>query len=237
MPRVARIVVPDLPHHVTQRGNNRQDVFLGNEDRLTYLKLLGQMSRKHGLRIWGYCLMSNHVHVVATPARGESLARALGRAHWLYAQYFNRTHGRSGHLWQNRFFSCALDSDHYWRAMRYTECNPLRAGLCGIADDYRWSSAAAHIGGKDPSGLLDMEGFNALLAERGHARRWWTAALREEMDEKEIRTIRLATHTGRPLAGARLLQKLESKLGRRLTPLPVGRPRKRISGKSKSIYR
>ena len=157
--------------------------------------------------------------------RSQSLAQGLGRAHWLYARYYNRVHGCSGHLWQNRFFSCTLDSDHFWQAMRYTESNPLRARICDAAGDYRWSSAAAHVTGKDPSGLLDMDGFGALLAERGHARRWWAAALREELDEAEIRKIRLATQTGRPLAGGRIIAKLESKLGRRLRSLPVGRPR------------
>ena len=116
MPRVARIVVPGMPHHITQRGNNRQDVFFIDADRSLYLTLLKEQSRRFGLSIIAYCLMSNHVHLVAAPRRADSLAKAVGRTHWLYAQAINRMHGRSGHLWQNRFHSCALDGEHVLHA-------------------------------------------------------------------------------------------------------------------------
>ncbi len=111
MPRVARIVIPGCPHHITQRGNNRQDVFFVDEDRDAYLRMLGEQAERFGVRVEAYCLMSNHVHLVATPRHADSLAKAIGRTHWLYTQYVNRLHGRSGHLWQNRFFSCALSAN------------------------------------------------------------------------------------------------------------------------------
>jgi putative transposase len=164
MPRVARIVVPNVPHHVTQRGNNRQEVFFVDDDRRAYLKTLAEQCRKHGVRVLGYCLMTNHVHLIAVPATADALARAIGRAHWLYARYVNRLHRRSGHLWQNRFYSSAMDEDHCLLAMRYAERNPIRAGLCRIARRYRWSSAAAHCGGKDESGLLDGRLWKRLSA-------------------------------------------------------------------------
>ncbi|MGB7161246.1 MAG: transposase, partial [Tepidisphaeraceae bacterium] len=154
MPRVARVVVPGVPHHVTQRGNNRQDVFFVDDDRLAYLRILAQQCRKHGVAILGYCLMGNHVHLVVIPATADALAKAIGRTHWLYAQYVNRSHGRSGHLWQNRFYSCALDDEHTVFAMRYVEWNPVRARICRAARRYRWSSAAAHCLGRDGQGLL-----------------------------------------------------------------------------------
>jgi len=105
MPRFARVVIPGCAHHVTQRGNNRQAVFFVEDDYRVYLELLAHQAARHDLRINGYCLMPNHVHLVATPRQETSLSRAVGRTHYLYTQYINRLHGRSGHLWQSRFFS------------------------------------------------------------------------------------------------------------------------------------
>jgi putative transposase len=222
MPRVARIVIPGCAHHVTQRGNNRQDVFLTDDDRRLYLRLLAEESAAHGLAVRAYCLMANHVHLIATPTAEPSLAKAFGRANFRYAQAANRLHGRCGHLWQNRFYSCSLDEEHYWPAMQYVERNPVRAKIVRAAWRYPWSSAAAHCGkGPDESGLLDM----AWWAEV--SRNWdWPAALSRPADEKETTALRLSTHRGRPLASDSFLAKLEAALGRRLRPLPVGRPKK-----------
>ena len=220
MPRVARIVLPGQPHHVTQRGNNRQDVFLVDDDRRVYLDLLRVHCERFGVGVLGYGLMANHVHVVAVPEHEEALAQAFGRTHYRYSQYVNRLHGRSGHLWQNRFYSCALDEVHLWRTLVYVERNPVRAKLVRVAWQYAWSSAAAHVRGTDPTGLLDLSGW----AEAWSGERWKTA-LREREDEAEVAALRLSTHRGRPLATDAFLAKLERRLGRRLRPLPVGRPR------------
>lgn len=224
MPRVARIVVAGVPHHVTQRGNNRQDVFFVDADRRVYLGLLGDEANRAGLRVVGYCLMTNHVHVVAIPRTEEALARALGRAHFRYTQYVNRLHGRSGHLWQNRFFSCPLDERHCWQALCYVERNPVRAGMVRRAWRYGWSSAAAHVGQRrwaEDSTLLD---------KRFWSKTWnsgsWMEMLLEGQDEDEEALIRRRTHTGRPLGTDRFVAKLERRLGRRLQALPVGRPKK-----------
>jgi len=117
MPRVARIVVAGTADHVTQRGNNKQDVFFVDDDRRVYLELLREQDQRFGFRIEGYCLMANHVHVVGVPAREESLAKAIGRTHFLYSQYVSRMHGRSWHLWQDRFYSCAMDDGHAHNAL------------------------------------------------------------------------------------------------------------------------
>src|SRR4030095_12724154 len=146
MPRIARIVVPGLAHHITQRGNNRQDLFFTNDDRRLYLTLLKEQSQRFGLSVIAYCLMANHVHLVAVPHTPESLARAIGRTHWKYSQAVNRLHRRSGHLWQNRFFSCVLQYDHLLHGVCYTERNPVRARLVRLPWRYQWSSAAAHAG-------------------------------------------------------------------------------------------
>ena len=223
MRRVARIVIPDCPHHVTQRGNNRQDVFFVDDDRRTYLELLGEECARHGVVIDGYCLMTNHVHLVATPSSKDALAKALGRTHFRYTQYVNRLHGRSGHLWQNRFYSCALDDDHYWTAMAYVERNPVRARLVRRPWTYRWSSAAAHCGrGRDRSGMLDLGQWSEWLAGDD-----WSETLVDILGDETLSALRLNTHRGRPLGSDAFLSKIEALLGRRLRPLPVGRPRKR----------
>jgi len=121
MPRRARIVIEGVAHHVVQRGNNRQDVFFVSDDYVAYLRLLEAQSAAYGLRVLGYCLMTNHVHLIAVPSRADSLAKAVGRTDFLYTQYVNRLHGRSGHLWQNRFYSCALDEERFFEALRYIE--------------------------------------------------------------------------------------------------------------------
>ena len=158
--RVARIVVPGASHHVTQRGNNKQDVFFVDDDREVYLELLHQQAQRFGFWLEGYCLMTNHIHVVGVPMREDSLAKAVGRTHFLYSQYVNRMHGRSGHLWQNRFYSCPLDEFQALNALCYVELNPVRAGMVKKAWDYPWSSAAAHCGVKeinrDRHRLFDM---------------------------------------------------------------------------------
>jgi len=192
MPRLPRIVVPEIPHHVTQRGNNKQDVFFVDDDKRVYLELLHAQSERYGFRIYGYCLMTNHVHVIGTPASEDSLAKALGRTHFLYTQYVNRMHGRSGHLWQNRFYSCAMDEEHSLKALCYVELNPVRAGMAAHAWEYPWSSARAHCG--------------------------------DTPDSEAAAKVQLHTSTGRPLGSDSFLSHIECLLGRRVRPLPVGRP-------------
>lgn len=222
MARAARIIVPDVAYHVTQRGNNRLDVFFSDDDRTTYLRLLKEEVEKHKLKIHGYCLMTNHVHLVVVPTEETSLAKALGRAHFRYTQHINRLRGRSGHLWQNRFFSCPLDEPHYWTAMSYVERNPVRAGMVEKAWKFSWSSAAAHVGGNDPAGLLDLEEWRRAMSGQT-----WKEWLVEPDDEEAIGRLRAITRTGRPLGSDSFVGRLESLLGRRLRPLPHGRPKKR----------
>lgn len=226
MPRLARIVIPGLAHHITQRGNNCQDVFFVDQDRIKYLELLREQSNMHDVRIEGYCLMTNHVHIIATPKYEQSLAKAIGRTHFLYTQYINRMHTRSGHLWQNRFFSCPMDDTHYLMAMRYVECNPIRARICRVPWRYRWSSAGEHTATHAPSaGLLENSRWQQLSKRLD----WKSFLLENEPEHTD--SIRLATNRGRPLANDSFLSKLETKLNRRLRPLPVGRPKKIKSNK------
>jgi len=221
MPRVARIVVPGAPHHVTQRGNNKQDVFFVEDDRGVYLELLREQGERFGFRLEGYCLMTNHVHVVGVPAREESLAKAIGRTHFLYAQYVNRMHGRTGHLWQNRFYSSPMDDAHAYNALCYVELNPFRAGEVKKPWEYAWSSAAAHCGMDEGNRYLDVAAWRAKISPQE-----WRATLREVARNNGMQdAVRSSTHTGRPLGGDKFLSKVEHVIGRRVRPLPVGRPK------------
>ncbi len=221
MPRLARAIAVGCAHHVTQRGNNCQDVFLVDDDRRVYLQILQEEAGKYGLEVLGYCLMTNHVHVVAIPHEGDSLAKGVGRTHFRYAQYLNRFHRRSGHLWQGRFYSCALDGRHCWLALKYVERNPVRARLCRKPWRYAWSSAAAHTDEKAISDLLDLaRWYEQISADT------WRRELADGLTDAEMERLRLRTHTGRPLGSDSFLSKLEIRLGRRVRPLPVGRPRK-----------
>jgi putative transposase len=221
MPRSARVVIPGTSHHVTQRGNNREDVFHHDDDRRAYVAFLRAQSRKYGLQVLGWCLMGNHVHLVVRPLDEISLARTLGRAHLIYAQYYNQKYERSGHLWQNRYYSCPLGPEHFWRALRYIEQNPLRAGLIRRPWDYEWSSAAAHAEGRDEHRLIDLAYWREASSELD-----WRQVLSEEQDEDEMEAIRRNTYAGYPLGDNLFVEKLETRLHRRLRPLARGRPKK-----------
>jgi len=222
MPRLARVVVPNIPHHITQRGNNRQDVFLDANDRGAYLRSLRVQSKRYDLTIVAYCLMTNHVHLVAIPRQENSLAKALGRAHFTYTQRFNHRHGRTGHLWQNRFYSCPLDEKRTLSAVLYVEQNPARAGLVTQPWEYEWSSAAAHVGEPDRTSLLD----SAWWRQRSDAGQW-RAMLAAVQPPREASDLRMHTARGRPLGSEQFVRRLEALLGRRLRALPVGRPKKK----------
>ena len=189
MPRIARIVVPGVPHHITQRGNNRQDIFFVDDDRRVYLALLKQQSYKFGVDVMAYCLMTNHIHLVATPETKDALAKAVGRTHFIYAQYINHMHGRSGHLWQDRFHSCALGQARLINTISYVERNPVRAKLVRYAWKYEWSSAAAHTGGKDASGLLDIRAWR-----QRHSDNDWRETLRCPEDSDVVAALLSLIH-------------------------------------------
>jgi putative transposase len=221
MPRSARLVIPGLPYHITQRGNNRTGIFLQDEDRRAYIKFLLEYSQANALSLLGYCLMDNHVHLIGIPGSADALSRGVGRAHLRYAQLFNWQHNRCGHLWQGRFYSCALDEAHLVAAMCYVERNPVRAGLVSCAEDYPWSSAAAHLGQPERSGLLSPE-----LWQKHWPATVWKEMLSQPEDEAQLHALRLQTRTGRPLGDAAFIEKLELMLGKILRPRKAGRHKK-----------
>lgn len=215
MARIARAVVPGVPHHVTQRGNRRQDVFLRAGDEALYLDLMAAHCAKAEVEIWAYCLMSNHVHLIATPKRAEGLARAVGEAHRRYSRFINAREGWTGYLFQGRFASCALDEGHLIAAARYVERNPVAAGMVRRARDYRWSSAKAHLKGADDA-LARVAPMLARVPD-------WAALLRGNDDPDIAETLERHQRTGRPLGDEKFLASAERKLGRPLAPKKRGR--------------
>lgn len=147
MPRTARTVVSDAPHHVIQRGNRRQRVFFGASDYRAYLAVAAEEFSAAGVEVWAYCLMPNHVHLIVRPSRPEGLARAVGRTHLRYTRRINAREGWTGFLWQGRFASFAMRETHLHRCVRYIGLNPVRAGLVTHAADWPWSSVRALLGG------------------------------------------------------------------------------------------
>ena len=146
MARIGRFVVPDLPHHVTQRGNRRERVFFGDDDYALYRDLLAEACRREGVAVWSYCLMPNHVHLILTPRTPEGLGRALGKAHRRYAAFVNARLRATGHLFQGRFASVVMDEEHLMAAARYVALNPVRARLAERAEDWPWSSVHDYTG-------------------------------------------------------------------------------------------
>ena len=215
MPKLPRVVVPGYPHHITQRGNRRAPIFNEPNDRKVYLDLLGQYAERYSLHIWTYALMTNHVHLVAAPEQEPALSATIRDTYSGYATYFNRTYGFVGHLWQCRFYSCVLDSSHLRSAVRYVERNPVRAGLVRRAEEYAWSSAAAHCGLRED--LLLSDGFPT--------EEWpldWSMWLEGEESEDEITRIRQRTFTGHPSGSKTFVKDLERLLGRPLSPQKPG---------------
>jgi putative transposase len=229
---MARVIAEGVAHHVTQRGNARRVVFDSDADRLVYLHLLSQYSILHQCVLVGYCLMSNHVHLIVVPGRSDSLPVVLRDVHGRYATYLNGRQGASGHVWQGRYFSCPLDRTHLWAALRYVERNPVRAGMVATPEHYVWSSAAAHCGGADRHGVLNMDLWQAEWTATS-----WRLFLSETAeDDAETDRIRRNTHTGRPLGSEQFVRHIGRMLCRELTPQKGGRPRKMRQGSAQGLF-
>jgi len=218
MTRLARVVVPGVPHHVIQRGNRRQETFFDDDDYLAYRALLAKACEKAGTAVWAYCLMPNHVHLILVPSTPDGLRAAVADAHRRYARRINLREDWRGHLWQERFHSFAMDEAHLAACARYVELNPLRARLVRRPEDWPWSSARAHLRGAD-DGLVQVA---PLVRRYGD----WRAFLKTSIEEETLANLRRHVDSGRPLGSTRFLRALERKTGRALALRPRGRPRK-----------
>ena len=220
MARIARVVVPNIPHHITQRGNRRQQTFFCDDDYAAYLDLMAEWCRKCHVEIWAWCLMPNHVHLVAVPQCEEGLARAIGEAHRRYTRRINFRQEWRGHLWQERFASFPMDENHLLAAARYVEMNPVAAGLVEQPGDYRWSSARAHLLGEDDA-LVKVASLLEMVGD------WRDFLSLPSADEANV--MRRHERTGRPLGGDAFIEAMEQTMGRFLRPQKPG-PKKRESG-------
>lgn len=214
MPRAARVVLPGLPHHITQRGNRRLPTFFYDGDYQLYIQLMAELCSDWNVEIWAYCLMPNHVHLIAVPETEESLAGAIGEAHRRYTCRVNSRNDWSGYLWQGRFASFPMDEAHLYLAARYVELNPVRAGLVEKAWQYRWSSAAAHVTGQDDA-LVRVGPLLNMFGE-------WEKYLAVDLDENETDKIRRHVQTGVPLGSDSFINGIEEKLGRNFQPAKRG---------------
>ena len=222
MPRHARIVVPGLLHHITQRGNRRQQVFFDNEDREFFLDRLAYYADRAALLLASYCLMTNHSHILGIPQNPDSLARTFKPLHLCYSQRLNHKFNQSGLNWQGRFFSSPLDSGHAYTAFQYVALNPVRAGMVKRVEDYQWSSAGDHL--NNQQNILLTAGQDWLLQAHKAVK---------EIDQQDqhlttvrFRLLRQNTFSNLPTASDEFVSKLEEQFGRRLVFGKAGRPRK-----------
>lgn len=217
MTRRARIVVPGLPHHVTQRGNRREPIFFEAGDQDVYRDLLAEQTERARVEVWAYCLMPNHVHIVAVPNAAHGLGRAIGEAHRRYTNFINARGRWTGHLFQSRFSSVAMDEAHLIACLRYVSLNPVRARLVPRAEDWPWSSVRAHLAAEN-DGLVTVAPVLSRVPD--------FAALVSQAfagEEAAFARIREAEGSGRPLANADFIAGLERILGRRIARRAPGR--------------
>ena len=205
-----------FPHHITQRGNRRQQTFFFADDYSAYIDLMAEWCGRHKVEVWAYCLMPNHVHMIAVPCSEAALRLAIGEAHRRYTRRVNFREGWRGHLWQGRFSFFVMDENYLLVATRYVEHNPVKAGLVTRPEDWQWSSALAHIAGQDDrlvkvTPLLEMVGGS------------WADFLSIQMQPSVQRLMRMHERTGRPLGSESFVEKLEKLLGRVLKPQRAGR--------------
>lgn len=219
MSRLPRVVIADIPHHVTQRGNGRAQTFFGDDDYRLYLSLLARHCRDAGVGVWAWVLMPNHVHLILCPSDGDGIRRALARVHRAYAGAVHARTGRTGHFWQGRFGCVAMDEAHLQAAARYIAFNPVRARLAKRPEDWPWSSARRQLGlvgqGAGDDGVTDPEPLRARVPD-------FAAFLRAGEDEALSGALRRAETIGRPLGDAAFLDRLESLTGRALRPRKRG---------------
>jgi len=221
MPRIARVVIPGLTHHITQRGNYGINIFHDDKDRIEYLSRINEYCQKFGVSVLCYCLMSNHVHFIVIPPEENTLARIFHTAHMRYTQYFNKRKGDRGHLWQGRFYSYVLDEGHLIEAARYIERNPVKAKIVKKPWQWKWSSVQEHIGLQNSS-FIELENlFNYI----GMKKEKWREFISDSQKETTMTTIDQHLSTGRPLGNKRFITRLEKRLDKRLHALPWGRPR------------
>ena len=211
MARLARFVLPGIPHHVTQRGNGRQQTFFSDADYAAYRDLLAEHCAANGVSVWSWVLMPNHVHLILVPEHEDALRAALSKVHRVYAGRIHAREKRTGHFWQGRFGCVAMDEPHSLAALRYVALNPVRARLVRRAQDWRWSSTRALLDRARGDGITDI----APVLERAPD---FAGLLAAGEDEDMSIALRRSESTGRPLGSSAFLGRVEEALGRNPRP-------------------
>lgn len=226
MARLPRYFVPGQPLHVIQRGNNREPIFVGDEDYRFYLECLKEAALRAGLTVHAYVLMTNHVHLLVTPESETSLSKTLQSIGRRYVQYFNYTYNRTGTLWEGRYKATLIDSEQYLLiCMRYIELNPVRAGMVGHPGDYLWSSYLANAQGQDQSLITPHTLYRGLGRSTSERQGAYRQLFRAHVSKSDIEAIRDATNKAWVLGNDRFRGKIEALSGRRAAPLQRGRPK------------
>ena len=218
MARLARIVLAGIPHHVTQRGNRRAPVFFEPDDYRYYLKLLAEAAQKAETEVWAYCLMPNHVHLILVPHHKDGLRATLGDTHRRYTRFINARYQWTGHLWQGRFGSVAMDEEYLANAVRYVSLNPVRARLVKRAEDWAWSSVRAHLANED-DGVVTVKPVLGRFPD-------FARLMKSGENESELKALRTSETTGCPLGTEAWLDKIETSLGHSVRPQKRGPKRK-----------
>ncbi|QEH37736.1 Transposase IS200 like protein [Aquisphaera giovannonii] len=227
MGRPPRPIDDDLVYHAINRGNNRADVFDDDDDRRAFLDALAKTRERYPFRLLGYCLMTNHFHLLLKPEPGRSISRILQSITVAHTWRYHRRHRSSGHVWQGRFRGPVVqDGDHLLTVLRYIEANPLRAGMVSDPADYPWSSFLQHGLGR-PDGLLSpFPEWDDLGATESARRKRWAAKVRAAQKQDELDAIRASLRSGRPYGDAAWGERMAARLGIDPHPRPRGRPPK-----------
>jgi putative transposase len=226
MARLPRLMLAGQAHHVIQRGNNRQAIVLSDADRQHYLEQLHDCAATHKVAIHAYVLMDNHLHLLATPELDQGISQMMQAHGRRYVGWFNHKYERSGTLWEGRFRAALIDSEHYLMAcLRYIELNPVRAGVCASAEDYRWSSCAHHLGRRSDPLVIDHPVFWSLGNTPFERELAYREVLRQGVPEQERLQLHDSAMKGRPLGSAGFLRRLADKTMLPLEPRPRGRPK------------
>jgi len=227
MPRRARLSVPGIPWHIMQRGNNRSACFFADDDYQFYLAILKELAKKFACDIHAYVLMTNHVHLLITPKKGDSAALLMKNLGQRYVQYINRTYKRSGTLWEGRFRSCLTQSEDYVLACyRYIELNPVRADMVKHPRQYKWSSYCANAEGRKNEILTPHDQYLRIARGDADRRKGYRALFNAHVDQNVDDQIREATNGNFVLGNSRFQEEIEQVLGKRVTKGVVGRPKK-----------
>lgn len=225
MARKKRLIVPGVPHHVTQRGVRRKDIFHSAKDRQVYCRLLHRYGEQYGCLVLAYCLMTNHVHHLLVPLRQDSLRWTLQMTHKRYAEYFNAVNGWSGHAWQEKFYSSPVDERFFWITLRYIERNPVAAHMVQEAHQYRWSSAAFHCGLRDDTLITSDPVWSQKKAKQTDWRTW----LANQDSVESLELLRKNTLSDLPTGSEEFLDMVEAATGLSARVAPMGRPKKKVA--------